>query len=107
MNRSIEVIIKEVREAELKAEEAIKSHKRYLELKKELLNDLCKIVKLEDLRPMTKEDIFVGQLVFGEYDGEIYVLIIEDIIGFSDLNFKSFEADDGCRYGIYEHYVLK
>lgn len=104
---TITEIIKEVKGAKLKAEEAMRSHKRFLKLKKELLNELCKIVKLEDLRPMTKEDIFIGQLVFGEYDGEIYVLIIEDIIGFSDLNFKSFEADDGCRYGIYEHYVLK
>lgn len=72
----------------------------------ELCEEICKNINYEDLRPMEKDDIVVGQRFFGENDEGFYTLVVERVLGFDDLDFKAFVAD-GCRYGIFKHFVLK
>lgn len=99
-------ILSKIKESEIEREKALESYRELSRNVNELCDKLCKNITLDDLRPMRKEDIIVGQRVFGENDDGIYTFIIEEVLGYGDLDFKSFVAE-GCRYGIFEHYVLK
>lgn len=100
-------ILKEIDETKVKIEETQEIYMKLTDHLNELNIQLCKNINFEDLRYMKKEDIIIGQRVFGKNDGGFYTLVIEEVMELGDLDFKAFVADDGCRYGIFEHYILK
>jgi len=58
-------------------------------------------------RKATPEDIIEGNIVFLIGDGnEMYKKTIEEVYRPDD-NWKAFCAEDGCRYGLYDLWVLK
>jgi hypothetical protein len=65
---------------------------------------------LEQIRlfkPATELDIVVGNVVYLIGDDDImYRKVIEEVLNPSDL-WKAFCADDGCRYGLQDLYVIK
>lgn len=99
-------ILNEIEKIKTEADETWKSYWNLNGKLNELSDILCDNITFEDLRPMKKEDIVVGKRIFGKNSEGFYTLIIEKILDFQDLDFKSYEAD-GSRYGIFEKYVLK
>jgi hypothetical protein len=67
-------------------------------------------VNLEEIglfRPATELDIVVGNIVFSVGDDDIlYRKKIEEVLHPSD-PWKAFCADDGCRYGLQDLYVVR
>ena len=58
-------------------------------------------------RPATERDIFVDNVVYLIGDDNImYRKVIEEVLRPSD-PWKAFCAEDGCRYGLEDLYVLK
>lgn len=58
-------------------------------------------------RQATELDIVVGKVVYIIGDDNImYRKVIEEVLTPSD-PWKAFSADDGCRYGLDDLYVLK
>lgn len=58
-------------------------------------------------RPAKSQDIVVGKVVYLVGDGDImYRKVIEEVLCPDDI-WKAFCADDGCRYGLEDLYVLK
>lgn len=57
-------------------------------------------------RPATELDIVVGKVVYliGD-DDYLYRKVIEEVLDPDD-PWKAFSADDGCRYGLEDLYVL-
>jgi len=57
-------------------------------------------------RPATPEDIFVGNIVYLIGDGEeMYRKEVQEVLSPSD-PWKAFCADDGCRYGLDDLFVI-
>ena len=66
-----------------------------------------KIDQLDIFRKATPKDIFVGNVVYMVGDGNNLIKqIIEEVINPKD-DFRAYVADDGCRYGLADLYVLK
>jgi hypothetical protein len=66
-----------------------------------------KLKELDIFRPAEPSDITEGNIVFLIGDGNIlYKMLIEEVIDPSSM-FKAFCADDRCRYGLDDLYVLK
>jgi hypothetical protein len=61
------------------------------------------------LRPMTSSDVVVGQMVFLVCDMDnglnIHVKIIHEVLHPDD-PWKAYCANDGCRYGLEDAYVI-
>lgn len=50
----------------------------------EQCDELCQNISFDDLRPMNKEDISVGQRFYGRNGEGFYILVIENILGYDD-----------------------
>lgn len=63
--------------------------------------------ELDIFRIATEEDIVVGKIVFVIGDSDrIHKKLIQEVLRPSD-PWKAFSADDGCRYGLEDLFVLK
>lgn len=83
--------------------------KHYDKLSKEryqLWEQLCDNMSFDYLRPMTKEEVIVGQRIFSNDGDGFYTCVIEELRGFYDLDFDCF-VEAGTTYGIHGFYVLK
>lgn len=61
----------------------------------------------ELFRPAEAKDIIQGNMVFLVGDENIlYKMFIDEVLNPNSM-FKAFCADDGCRYGLDELYILK
>jgi len=71
-----------------------------------------KIVKIQIdelgvFRKATPKDIFEGNIVYLVGDGSnLHKQVIEEVINPED-DFKAYVADDGCRYGLHDLWILK
>lgn len=73
----------------------------------ELEEEIEGIVGKEDLRPIKPEDVKVYNYVFlDDGCGAIACRYIIEVMNPKD-DWKGFVGNDGCRYGLYETYVLK
>ncbi|MGX7745676.1 hypothetical protein [Rhodopseudomonas parapalustris] len=99
-------ILLKIEEANLEIRKAKEAIEKYENVVCELSEELCENIKQEDLRPMEKKDIVIGRRYFGKNEDGFYTLVIEEILENGSVDFKAF-VSEGCRYGIYNHYVLK
>lgn len=62
--------------------------------------------KIGLFRTAKASDIIIGKIVYliGDRD-EMHKKIIQEVYNPND-DFKAFIADDGCRYGLYDLYIL-
>lgn len=105
--REINIILVEMDSVDEKignlSKELIKlSQKRF-----ELEIGLADTVTLHALRPIEPRDVETGAMYFGQHsDQTFYMHYISEVYNPS-LKHKAWLADDGCRYGLEGHYVLK
>lgn len=102
----IKELLNRLNETELEIEKTWEHYRKLCGDSNEMRDELCKNINFEDLRPMQKKDIVVGQRIFGKNNEGFYILVVEEVLGYGDLDFKAF-ISDGSEFGIYHHYVLK
>lgn len=63
--------------------------------------------KIGLFRKATSKDIVEGNIVYKIGDGdEMHKMTIDEVLRPDD-NWKAFDADDGCRYGLHDLWILK
>lgn len=60
----------------------------------------------EFFKPATSGDIIEGNVVYLFDGNSLFKLIVKEVYNPND-DFKAFSADNGCRHGLYNLYVLK
>jgi hypothetical protein len=66
-----------------------------------------KIDELDIFRRATPKDIFEGNVVYLIGDGSnLHKQVIEEVMNPKD-DFKAYVAEDGCRYGLHDLWILK